>query len=65
MSGDAGQVVAPTRFLTVGFGTPIDIGLLPAHPGGTDGELLTVGWRARFGTTYLPYDPDEEQIKGG
>jgi hypothetical protein len=64
VSTDPGTVVLPTQFLTVGFGTPIDIGLVPATPGGTDGELLTVQWRAKFGTSYLPYDPDEEQIKG-
>jgi len=60
----SGGVQEPTRFLTVAFGTPIDIGLLPQQPGGTDGELLTVGWRAKFGTSYLPYDPADEQVQG-
>ena len=54
-------VIEPTRFLTVAFGVPIDIGLLPQRPGGTDGELLTVQWTAKLGTSYLPYDPDDEQ----
>jgi hypothetical protein len=64
MSAADGGVVLPTQFLTVGFGTPIDIGLVPATPGGLDGELLTVQWRAKFGTSYLPFDPDAEQIAG-
>ena len=55
------SIVEPTRFLTVAFGVPVDIGLLPQVPGGTDGELLTVRWTARLATSYLPYDPDEEQ----
>lgn len=37
MSTPDGGVVLPTQFLTVGFGTPIDIGLVPATPGGLDG----------------------------
>jgi hypothetical protein len=56
-------VVPPTRFLTVPFGTPIDIGLVPAVPDATPGELLTVRWRAKYGTTYLPYDPESEDIQ--
>ena len=51
----------PAPFLTVAFGTPIDIGLLPPTPVEDPGELLTVGWQARIGTTYLPFDPDDEQ----
>jgi hypothetical protein len=50
----------PTPFLTVAFGTPVDIGFLPATPVADPGELLTVGWQAKLGTTYLPYDPDDE-----
>jgi len=55
------SIVEPTRFLTVAFGVPVDIGLLPLRPGDADGELLTVGWTARLATSYLPYDPDDEQ----
>jgi hypothetical protein len=55
-------VTTPTRFLTVGFGTPIDIGLVPAAPDSTPGELLTVTWRARLGTSYLPFDPASEKV---
>jgi hypothetical protein len=54
----------PTQFLTVGFGTPVDIGFLPKSPGEGDGELLTVGWQAKLGTSFLPYDPDDEQVAG-
>jgi hypothetical protein len=50
----------PEQFLTVAFGTPVDIGLLPTTPVAHPGELLTVGWQAKLGTTYLPYDPDDE-----
>jgi hypothetical protein len=57
-------VVEPTQFLTVNFGTPIDIGLLPQQPDGTDGELLTVRWTAKIGTSYLPFDPEAETIEG-
>ena len=57
-------VVEPTQFLTVAFGTPIDIGLLPQKPGGTNGELLTIQWTAKVGTSYLPYDPADEEPKG-
>jgi len=56
--------MSPEPFLTVAFGTPIDIGLLPPSPGGPDGEPLTVGWQAKYGTTYLPYDPDDENVTG-
>jgi hypothetical protein len=49
-------------FLTVAFGTPIDIGFLPAEPVDDPGELLTVGWQAKLGTSFLPYDPADEQI---
>jgi hypothetical protein len=49
----------PVAFLTVAFGTPVDIGLLPPEPVDHPGELLTVGWQAKLGTTYLPYDPDD------
>lgn len=53
----------PTPFLTVAFGTPIDIGFLPQAPADEYGELLTVGWAAKLGTSYLPYGPDDEQIR--
>lgn len=59
------SVEQPTRFLTVNFRRPVDIGLLPQHPGGADGELLTVRWTAKRGTTFLPYDPADEQVQGG
>jgi hypothetical protein len=49
----------PSPFLTVAFGTPIDIGFLPQAPAE---EPLTVGWTAKLGTSFLPYDPDDEQI---
>ncbi|MBO0868159.1 MAG: hypothetical protein J2P15_06300 [Micromonosporaceae bacterium] len=54
----------PEPFLTVAFGTPIDIGFLPVVPGEESGELLTVGWAAKLGTSFLPYDPESEQIAG-
>jgi hypothetical protein len=54
----------PTPFLTVAFGTPIDIGFLPQAPDEENGELLTVGWTAKLGTSFLPYDPADEQIAG-
>ena len=50
----------PAPFLTVAFGTPVDIGFLPATPIDDPGELLTVGWQAKLGTTYLPYNPEDE-----
>jgi hypothetical protein len=53
----------PSPFLTVAFGTPVDIGLLPRAPAGEYGELLTVGWSARLGTSFLPYDTDDERIR--
>jgi len=53
----------PSPFLTVAFGTPVDIGFLPSAPADTYGELLTVGWSAKLGTSFLPYDPDDEQIR--
>jgi hypothetical protein len=52
----------PSRFLTVAFGTPVDIGFLPQTPAEEYGELLTVGWSAKLGTSFLPYDPDDEPI---
>jgi hypothetical protein len=55
---------SPQPFLTVAFGTPIDIGFLPQSPGGPNGELLTVGWQAKYGTSFLPYDPADEDIVG-
>jgi hypothetical protein len=61
-AADTGEVVTPTQVLTVGFGTPIDIGLVPAKPDATPGELLTVGFMAKIGTTYLPFDPADERI---
>lgn len=45
----------PTQFLTVAFGTPIDIGLLQEAADGPDGVDLTVGFQARMGTAFLPY----------
>jgi hypothetical protein len=54
----------PTKFLTVGFGTPVDIGFLPRKPDEGDSELLTVGWQAKLGTSFLPFDPDDEQVNG-
>jgi hypothetical protein len=51
----------PEPFLTVAFGTPVDIGFLPAAPVDDPGELLTVGWQAKLGTTFLPYDPQEDE----
>jgi hypothetical protein len=55
----------PEPFLTVAFGTPVDIGFLPAVPNGQDGKVLTVAWQAKLGTTFLPYDPDAEHVAGG
>jgi hypothetical protein len=52
----------PSPFLTVAFGTPVDIGFLPQAPAEEYGELLTVGWSAKLGTSFLPYDPDDERI---
>jgi hypothetical protein len=49
----------PETFLTVAFGIPVDIGLLPREPVDDPGELLTVGWQAKLGTSYLPYDPGD------
>ena len=48
-------------FLTVDFGTPIDIGLLPASLEADTPAQLTVAWQPKLGTTYLPYEeePDE------
>lgn len=54
----------PQQFLTVAFGTPIDIGLLPRTPDEPQGELLTVGWQAKIGTSFLPYDPADELVAG-
>lgn len=51
----------PEQFLTVGFGTPIDIGFLPATPG--EDRFLPVDWRPKLGTSALPYDPDD--VTGG
>jgi hypothetical protein len=44
-----------TQFLTVAFGTPIDIGLLQEAADGPDGIDLTVGFQARMSTSFLPY----------
>jgi hypothetical protein len=54
----------PEPFLTVAFGTPVDIGFLPAVPNGQDGIVLTVGWQAKLGTSFLPYDPDVQRVRG-
>jgi hypothetical protein len=45
----------PTQFLTVAFGTPIDIGFLPQSADGPDGVDLTVAFQAKIGTSFLPY----------
>jgi hypothetical protein len=45
----------PTQFLTVAFGTPIDIGFLQETAGGPDGADLTVAFQAKQGTSFLPY----------
>ncbi|HEY0536039.1 MAG TPA: hypothetical protein VGD29_31020 [Actinoplanes sp.] len=50
----------PEPFLTVAFGTPADIGLLLTHPTDAPDDLLTIGWQPKLGTTFLPYDPDDE-----
>lgn len=50
----------PRPFHVVAFGTPITIGFLPRSPDESDGELLTVAWQAKYGTSYLPYNPDDE-----
>jgi hypothetical protein len=50
------NLAEPEPFLTVAFGTPIDIGFLPAVPNGQNGVVLTVGWTAKLGTTFLEYD---------
>ncbi|GAB2969795.1 hypothetical protein LWP59_14390 [Amycolatopsis acidiphila] len=55
------SVEEPIRFLTVAFGTPADIGFLPRTPTGAEGELLTVGWAAKLGTSFLPYDPADAE----
>lgn len=54
----------PTQYLTVAFGTPIDIGFIPQKPDGPDGVDLTVAFQARIATSFLPYGvtqttPDE------
>jgi hypothetical protein len=47
----------PDQFLTVGFGTPIDIGYLQQEmPDEPDGIDLTVAFQARMGAAFLPYD---------
>jgi len=50
----------PEPFLTVAYGTPVDIGLLPTEPTDTPIDLLEVGWQPKLGTTFLPYDPDDD-----
>ena len=52
----------PSPFLTGAFGTPVDIGFLPQTPATSPAELLTVGWSAKLGTSFLPYDPEDERI---
>jgi hypothetical protein len=49
----------PTQFLTVAFGTPVDIGLLQEAADGPDGIDLTVAFQARMGTAFLPYGVTE------
>jgi hypothetical protein len=56
LHGEPADAEMPEPFLTVAFGTPVDIGFLPPVPIDDPGELLTVGWQAKLGTTYLPYD---------
>jgi hypothetical protein len=51
----------PDQFLTVAFGTPITIGLLPTHPTDAPDDLLTVGWQPKLGTSFLPFDPEDEK----
>jgi hypothetical protein len=46
----------PTQFLTVAFGTPIDIGFLPQAADGPDGIDLTVAFQAKIGCSFLPYE---------
>jgi hypothetical protein len=53
--------MTPDPFLTVAFGTPIDIGLLPEAPTSDPDDLLTVGWQPKLGTSFLPFDPDDER----
>ncbi|MET7999327.1 hypothetical protein ABZU76_51560 [Amycolatopsis sp. NPDC005232] len=50
------SVAEPTRFLTVDFSTPVDIGFLPQHAETPAVPPLTIGWAPRLGTTYLPFD---------
>ena len=46
----------PDQFLTVNFGTPIDIGFLQEEmPDEPDGIDLTVAFQARMSTAFLPY----------
>jgi hypothetical protein len=46
----------PDAFLTVNFGTPIDIGYLQQEmPDDPDGIDLTVAFQAKMGTSFLPY----------
>jgi hypothetical protein len=49
---DDGQ---PAQFLTVAFGTPIDIGFLQQEADGPEGTDLTVAFQAKQGTSFLPY----------
>ncbi|WP_168200884.1 hypothetical protein [Allokutzneria sp. NRRL B-24872] len=46
-------------FFTVAFGVPVNISLLARNPSPKDGESFTVAWRAKIGTTVLPYDRKE------
>jgi len=57
---DAVSIVEPTRFLTVAFGVPGRHRPARCGPATPDGELLTSAGRA-LATSYLPYDPDDEQ----
>ncbi|MEV4597782.1 hypothetical protein AB0K15_10290 [Amycolatopsis sp. NPDC049253] len=58
------SVAEPTRFLTVDFSTPVDIGFLPQHAETPAVPPLTIGWAPRLGTTYLPFDPADETVPG-
>jgi hypothetical protein len=50
----------------VAFGTPVDIGPLLTHPTDQPGDLLTIGWQPKLGTTFLPYDAgDTETVPSG
>ncbi|MFB9904185.1 hypothetical protein [Allokutzneria oryzae] len=51
----------PEPFFTVAFGTPVTIALLSRNPSPEDGQLLTVTWRPKLGTTVLPHDHKDQR----